>query len=63
LHQDENGDGFITDENGLSIYFRFSQCDGSWQTIQNGKPVSFKAKRVNRKGKESYQAQKVYLSK
>jgi len=64
LHPGENGDGFITDTEGLSVYFRFCNCRIPWNQLHEGVEVGFAAKEVDRKGKKSWQAVKVFeLSK
>lgn len=60
LHEGENGDGFITDENQQSIYFRMAQCKLALEEVQCGKYVSFKAITENRKGKDSHRALKIF---
>jgi tetratricopeptide (TPR) repeat protein len=60
LHNGPNGDGFITDDKGLSIYFRYSQCQLPYTEIYEGLKVSFRARKSKYKEKNSYQALKVF---
>ncbi len=63
LHPGSNGDGFITDEQGNGIYFRFSNCQIPNEEIGEGMKVGFAAKKTERNGKNVYQALKVYMAK
>lgn len=60
LHEGENGDGFITDENQQSIYFRMAQSKLALEEVRCGKYVGFKAITEKRKGKEAYRALKIF---
>jgi tetratricopeptide (TPR) repeat protein len=61
LHPGEKGDGFITTDDGMSVYFRFGQSKISVEQIDVGVEVSFKAVQNSHKGKEIWKALKVYL--
>lgn len=60
LHPGENGDGFITDAQGLGIYFRFCNSRVPANQLREGLQVGYAAKEVDRKGKKSWQAVKVF---
>lgn len=60
LHEGKNGDGFITDDNQQSIYFRMTQSKLALEEMQCGKYVGFKAIRENRKGKAVNRALKIF---
>ncbi len=60
LHEGPNGDGFITDTEGNTVYFRFSQANFDSDEVENGYPVKFKARRVLHRGEKRWQATKVY---
>lgn len=60
LHEGENGDGFITDENQKSIYFRMAQSKLALEELQCGKYVGFKAITEDRKGKDVHRALKIF---
>ncbi|MBG0780982.1 MAG: tetratricopeptide repeat protein [Bacteroidales bacterium] len=60
LHEGENGDGFITDENQQSIYFRMAQSKLALEEVRCGKYVGFKAITEKRKGKNTHRALKIF---
>lgn len=60
LHPGPNGDGFITDTEGNSVYFRFSQANFDADKAADGCSVKFKAKFVIHKGQRRLKAIKVY---
>jgi len=61
LHDVSNGDGFITDQQGNTIYFRFAQAKLKPEELKVGTPVKFKAHRKMHNGKWKWVAIKVYL--
>jgi tetratricopeptide (TPR) repeat protein len=63
LHSGSNGDGFITDTEGRSIYFRFGACKIPVDEIIEGIEVGFSARAVERKNKKVFNATKVYKGK
>lgn len=60
LHPGSNGDGFITDEAGNGIYFRFGVCRIKPEAIAEQLRVGFVAKLTERNGKKVYSAVKVF---
>ncbi len=60
LHEGSNGDGFITDETGKSIYFRFSNCRFKTDQIHEQMQVGFAARESERAGRKVYSALKVF---
>ena len=60
LHPGLNGDGFITDTEGNSVYFRFSQANFDAYDAADGYPVKFKAKFTFHNGQKRLKAIKVY---
>ena len=62
LHDTENGDGFITTDEGLSVYFRFSQCSIPYSQLKTGLAVSFKAVESGIGDGNRWQAKKVFAS-
>lgn len=60
LHGGSNGDGFITDKQGRSVYFRFGACNISPHQIAVGMEVGFSARAVERNNKRVLNATKVY---
>lgn len=63
LYPGPNGDGFITDTEGNSVYFRFSQANFSADEAANGYSVKFKAKFTIHKGQKRLKAIKVYSNR
>ena len=63
LHDGSNGDGFITDTQGRSIYFRFSNCKIPVQEIVESMEVGFSARAIERKNQKVFNATKVYKGK
>lgn len=59
LHEGEDGDGFITDWDGSSIYFRFWVFKGDNTLIRKGLKVRFKAKEREWKNKKVWNATQV----
>lgn len=60
LHEGENGDGFITDKQRRSVYFRFAQAKIPTEELKVGLLVKFKARRTLRNGQWKWIAMKVY---
>lgn len=60
LHPGDNGDGFITDTEGNTVYFRFAQANFSADEVDDEFSVKFKAKLTIHKGKKRWRATKVY---
>ncbi|HAJ99937.1 MAG TPA: hypothetical protein DCM62_07920 [Bacteroidales bacterium] len=60
LNTGSNGDGFITDEQGRGIYFRFNKCQIANELICEGLAVKFHAIEIDRKGKKVWNAIKVF---
>jgi hypothetical protein len=56
LHEGKSGDGFITDKNGRSIYFRFLSAKINAKDIIRGLSVEVKAKLTERNGKKVWTA-------
>ncbi|MBK9290663.1 MAG: hypothetical protein IPM52_03390 [Bacteroidetes bacterium] len=63
LHAGENGDGFITSDDGRTVYFRFAQSKVPADQLIEGARYSFKAVKEMRKGKETWRAKKVFACK
>ncbi len=59
LHEGSNGDGFINDDEGRGIYFRFPVVKGDANLIKKGLRVRFIAKKKEFKGKQVWNAIKV----
>jgi hypothetical protein len=60
LHEGSNGDGFITDEYGKSVYFRFSNCRFNTELVKEQMHVGFAARESDRGGRKVYSAIKVF---
>jgi tetratricopeptide (TPR) repeat protein/cold shock CspA family protein len=60
LHNGSNGDGFITGESGIGIYFRFNTCRIKPSTISEGQLVTYTARQIERNGKKVYNALQVF---
>lgn len=60
LHEGNNGDGFITDKQSRSVYFRFAQAKIPLGDLKVGLLVKFKARKTLRNGQWKWIAIKVY---
>lgn len=60
LHPGPNGDGFITDTEGNTVYFRFVQTNIKANEVAVGDKVKFKARPTVHRGQERFRAIKVY---
>ena len=60
LHEGPNGDGFITADDGRTVYFRTAQGKMPAEKLIVGMRLSFKAIEEERKGKKTLRALKIY---
>lgn len=63
LHEGANGDGFITADDGRTVYFRTGQGKVPADKLVLGMRLSFRAVEEERKGKKTLRALKIYEAK